>query len=247
MFMPTPPGIPPIPPDRVWKIAKKVAPLVIDFLGGLIDTLGDKKPVTKNSTAEDINDINKVFQEFRQSIEAQARENERLLLEDVQIFTDDLRWAAQTDNPLFAKYNVRFNRFDRKADSLAALMDGVMMDKISRVISLDSPECSRVIKMLPGTEKDKAVAELFNSACRQGQEAVIAKTNNLCNELLEEYEEAISDAIEQITLSINAKEQELSQLLSCADSDEAEACLAKAESVKQAAVLVQAMLAEEMI
>ena len=42
MFMPTPPGIPPIPPDRVWKIAKKVAPLVIDFLGGLIDTLGDK-------------------------------------------------------------------------------------------------------------------------------------------------------------------------------------------------------------
>lgn len=248
MVMPMPPII---SPKEIFKIAQKIipkiVPVVIDILEGVIDTLGGKKPVTKNSTAEDISDINKVFQEFRQGIEKQAKQNEKLLLEDVKSFAEDLRWAAQTNNPLFSKYNVRFNRFDRKAASLAEQMDGVMLDKVSRMVSLDSPECSQVIRMLPGTEKDQAAADLFRNACRQGQEAVIAKTSSLCNELLEEYEDAVSDAIERLALSVNVKEQELNQLLTCQDEDAVETYLAQIKSVQQAVGLVQAMLAEEMM
>lgn len=242
-----PPIIPPVPPDKVLKFIGKVMPIVLDFLGSIIDGLASKKAVTKNSTTEEIEDINAFFREFRQKIDGQAKENEKLLLKDIKNFADDLRWVANTDNPIFSKYNVRFNRFERKVAALPEQLNGVMMDKISRVVSLDSPECSKVIRMLPGSEKNKAVDELFRSACRQGQEAVLNKTGSLCDELLEEYQETVSDAIEQLSISVKARECELEQLLSCKDSDEAEICLAQNESVKQAADLLQAVLAEEMI
>ena len=131
------PKIPGNPQD--WPKIIELAKLAIDWLKKMI---GQTKQVTKNSTAEDISELNRAFAEYRKSVEVQAAEVEAALCKALESYAEDLVFLAQTDHPVFQKYRVRFQRFQRRADALPDRMRGVVMGKISRIILLDSPECS---------------------------------------------------------------------------------------------------------
>ena len=227
------PKIPGNPQD--WPKIIELAKLAIDWLKKMI---GQTKQVTKNSTAEDISELNRAFAEYRKSVEVQAAEVEAALCKALESY-------AQTDHPVFQKYRVHFQRFQRRADALPDRMRGVVMGKISRIISLDSPECSQVVHMLPGAEKDQAADKLLRSALQQGLQAAAVRANELSQELLEEYEDAVSEAIDQIAISSDAIAKEADCLAADSGGEDAELTRAKSETALQAIIMIESLLKEE--
>ena len=225
-------------PDWFVEVVKRA----IDWLK---DKLGKSKPVTKNSTAEDISELNRAFAEYRKSVEAQAAKVETALCESLKSYAEDLVFLAHTDHPVFQKYRVRFRRFQRNADTFPSRMEGAVMGKVSRVISLDSPECSEVIRMLPGAEKDQAADRLLRSALQQGLQEAAARASGLSLALLEEYEEAVSEAIEQAAVVSDAIAKEADRLTAGPDSEETEVALARSEAVLQMITKIESLLKEE--
>ena len=228
-----------------WPVIAEFANRAFDWLIKFIGIIGQSRPVTKNSTAEDISELNRAFAEYRKSVEVQAAEVEAALCKDLESYAEDLVFLAQTDHPVFQKYRVRFQRFQRRADALPDRMRGVVMGKISRIISLDSPECSQVVHMLPGAEKDQAADKLLRSALQQGLQAAAVRANELSQELLEEYEDAVSEAIDQIAISSDAIAKEADCLAADSGGEDAELTRTKSETALQAIMMIESLLTEE--
>lgn len=242
-----PPGWPKIPTDPPidWEKIISAAKKAVDWLARTLH-IGQTGPITSNSTAEDISKLNKSFAEYRKSVEVQAAAVEDALCKQIRSYAEDLVFLAQTDHPVFQKYHVHLQRFQRKADTLSSRMEGAVMDKISRVISLDSPECSQVIRMLPGTEKDQAADKLLHSAIQQGLQVAAARAAELSQELLEEYEDAVSEAIDQLAAVSDAIADEADRLTKDFDGENLELAKVKSEAVLQAITMIESLLKEDM-
>lgn len=238
------PGLPQNWWDKIIAVGKKIW----DFLfRNDSKDLGEKAPVSTDSTVDEVAQINRLLAQIRQKAETETRLLEEQLRELVLDFAEDIRFAADLDNPVFQGYPVNFRYFDRLLDNVPHKMEGVIGDKVSRMVSLDSPEFYEAMRMMPGTKKEQRISELLSKAVETGLNTAVETAERLFREVAEEYNDALADAVSRAALSSEMASVQLEQLASAEEDDNmvAEKVAANAESVWQAALLADSVLSLE--
>lgn len=227
--------------DKLINLGKKVWNLLFQDESR---ELGSEAAVSKNSTADDIAQIHGLLTQARKKVETETRKMDHQLSEMIVDFAESLRFAADLDNPIFIAYPVNFCYFDRLLNDIPQRMKCVVRDAVSRSVSLDSPDFYEAMRMMPGPGKEQRISELLHKAIESGLNTAVETADNLFREVVEEYDDAISDAISRAVLSSEAVSTQLGHLVSSAEDSgiAAERVIANAESVRQAALLTDIVL-----
>lgn len=242
-ILPKPPFLP--LPSNWWEkiivLGERIWNLLFHEESG---ALGKKKPVGRDSTVDDITEINHILMQARQKVEAEARELDRQLSEMVLDFTEDIRFAADLNNPVFREYPVNFRYFDRLLDSVPHKMEHMIGNTVSHMASMDSAEFYEALRMMPGARKEERISELLHKATETSLNNAIETVEKLFGEVVQEYCDAVSDAVSRAALSAESISEQLGRLTSAEEnkSTVAEQVAAGAESVRQAALLLDSVL-----
>ena len=188
-------------PVIVVEIGRKIAEGVGDFIKGL----GKSNPITKDSNADDIADINSIFTEFKMSIHDKIMQIEDEIQKEVAEYADQLIFLIENNKGTFSKYNINLRRFNRNAGKLKSKLNGILSNAISRTISLDNPECNRIIKMLPGNQKEEALDIFLKSAIDSGINVLVNEMKSITNEIAEDFEDTLYDCIAVVEKENTAK------------------------------------------
>lgn len=208
--------IPEVPPEYIpviKKLAQKAWNWLKDKFKKVAQDAGRLEPITQETAIEDIAKINEIFSDFKESVEKQANEIEASIGAEIIAYTDELWFTVNGGNAILSKYNINLNRFKRHVEKLNIGIKGTMQKEISKRISLDNPDCKRVIKMLPGTKKEEEFKSLLNMAINSGIEAINEKVESIVENILDDFEVALNDCMELI------EKESISQIRLFADAE----------------------------
>jgi len=202
------PTIPPIPPKYI-PIIREVAKMAWKWLKNKFsetaEDTGKLEPVTSESTIEDIVKINEIFNSFKESIEIQSTEIESKIIAEISYYADELCFAVEGSISLLSKYKINSNRFKRQIEKLNSGIGGTMQKEVSKRISLDNPDCKRVVKMLPGSKKEEEFKLLLIAAINAGIVAINEKVELIVANIIDDFEFALNDCIELIEKESNSQ------------------------------------------
>lgn len=189
------------------KFAQKVYKFWKETFGKTAENAGKTAPVTNESTIEDVAEINRIFNDFKISIEKQANDIENKLVEEISQYADELCFAVDGGSSLLSKYQINLNRLKSQIDKLKNGITGTMPKEVSKIISLDNPDCKRIVKMLPGRKKEEEFKILLIAALDAGKGAINEKVETIINNIVDDFEFALNDGIELIEKAANSEKQ----------------------------------------
>lgn len=206
MIMP----IPPIKPNPksipvLIEVGKKIWDWVKSKFNKTADEVGQENPLTNESTIEDVSKINEIFNEFKLSVEKEAKPLIEKIKSEIEDYADELCFIVEQQNEVLVKANINLRSFRRQINKLKKNIDGKIENEISRVISLDNPECKTIVKMLPGEKKKKALKSLLIKAVDNGIEVVNEKVSDTIAEINDDFEILIGEAIEEKEKEANSQ------------------------------------------
>lgn len=161
------------------------------------EAIGSENPLTKESTIEDISKISEIFNNFKFSVEDEMKPLIINITNEIDYYAEELCFIVEQQNEIIMKSNINLFSFKRQIGKLKKSIDRTMGNEISRIISLDNLECKNIVKMMPGEKKEKALKELLLKAVNNGIEVVNNKVSDIIDEINEDFEILIGQAIEK--------------------------------------------------
>lgn len=202
------PMLPPVNPKNIpilFEIAQKAWKWLKDTFGKTAEEAGKIEPITNESTIEDIAKINEIFCSFKESVEKQVIEIESKIVVEVSDYVDELCFVVEAGNSLLSKYNINMNRFKRQIEKLKSGISGTLQKEISKRISLDNPECKKVVKMLSGSKKEEEFKLLLMAAINAGIGAINEKVKIIIADIMDDFEFTLNDYIELIEIEATSQ------------------------------------------
>lgn len=197
---------PPIPVEIPKKILERLIKAGKSFFHTLIngEDVKNRAPMdTKNGTADEMMELNKVLLEYRSKVSKEASE-----LEESIAGLCKERFDAIVDTLEFANSDFQFYRVEtlkRKLDHFLEEIDGYFGQNISKRISLDDMECINILKMLPGDLKGQRMAELKKKVIQESIGSLCKKVRDFENDFFEGMELSVDSRLEGLEDRIREK------------------------------------------
>lgn len=192
-------AIPTIRGGMGGKISKIIK--VIKTLFGLFKKpskdAGETDSVNDNSSLENIDRIMQIFSDFKEQVHARAVEVEAAVVDEINYYAEELHIILeQTDN--VSKYSIHTKRIERQIDRMASRVKGTIDHELAKKVSLDDPQCKKMVKMIPGAKKEAAMNEFFNTAVTDALDSCCMELQSTLGEIYDDVEIEIVGAIDAI-------------------------------------------------
>lgn len=193
-------------------VVVKVVNWIKDKFKATSKEVGEQKPVNNESSIEDITKINEIFYDFEKNVEQDSKPLITRIEEEIQAYADELCFTIEEDEEMLKSANVSTAVFKRQIKKLKSSISGKMEYEVSRTISLNNHECRQIMKMLPGKKKIDSMRELLKSAFNNGTSAVSNHIESVIEEIYENFEVLLQNAVEQREKEIKSQVEVLKKL-----------------------------------
>ena len=206
---------------------KAVIPLVLGGIGGLPKMLKKiwenltKEPakaaallnaVNDQSTAADVSRAAEVFGLYKDQVREEAETIEKAVEEEVEYFLKEITAMLQENGDALSRYQIRLSRIERKTRKILSKIEGRIEHEVSRRVSLDNPECKRILAMSSGSRKEEEMTKFFQNALEEALETVCDEIKEMLEEIFEELDEELPGAVERSREEAKRCSRELEQV-----------------------------------
>ncbi|MBX8946781.1 hypothetical protein [Lysinibacillus sp. K60] len=209
-FIPPIPSIDPKMIPLIVEAGKKAWQLIESWIDKKIKTVSEKQPLTKESSASDFQEVQKLFTELQQQVGSTVQELEKKVALEINEYLEQLVFLLTSNSILKGKYHIPTSKYEREIRRISKQCNGFIEQEIATSINLMNPEVHQILMMLPGQKKEIALNNLITR--------VIEKSlNNFADFFQEEVSYLSSiieeDLLEQITQLKRVDEDLLKQLI----------------------------------
>lgn len=154
------PPIPPIDPKMIpWIIeaGKKAWQLIQNWIEDKVKTVGEKQPLTKESSATEFQEMHQLFTELQRQIGATVQELEKKVALEINEYLDQFRFLLISNTGLKEKYQISTLKYEREIKRIQKQCNGFIEKEVASSINLLNSEVHHILMMLPGTKKELAL------------------------------------------------------------------------------------------
>lgn len=191
----------------------KMAKNVIDQIGQeSAKEVSELKPVSSNSSVDDIKQTSEVLDTFRNQIKTESQKVQEAATNEIKDYLDELNILIQENDALMSKYHIKPRGIDRK---LGKMLDAIGQDMdiaVSRSIAFNNPACREIIEMLPGTKKEEKAASFLQNTLCDALQTGCEDIKNILDDTFGDLNEEIPDAVEKVSAELKQANEELQKL-----------------------------------
>lgn len=204
-------SIPPIMGKQVLKLLKYI-PAIFKAISKFSQKASEEKPITKDSTADEVERMAEILEEYRQEAQKAASEIENSVYKEVTYYVDELGQYLDDKKELLKTYGIRRKRIDRQIQRMLSGMKGFIDKEICRELSLGNPKLKDIIKMLPGTQKEQCMEKFLNQCIGKALNEYCRNFREILSGLVEELEEDILHVVEKAQENAETHSAELAKV-----------------------------------
>lgn len=213
-IMPMPPKIPiPIIGKIIEGVVKvgKYAWSIITGKDEKQDEIANKKGLNpEKSEANEIAEMNKLLLEYRQNIITAGNDVEREMIVECSMEMQDIM-------EVFEKFNkelkiARTESIKRKFKHLNSELKGTFADYIEKKISLDNPDCIKVLKLPAGELKNQRLQEMKQNIFIAAKDEMIDKIKYTVSDFSDAVEDSFLDHLDRAEESVEVKKQAFEEM-----------------------------------
>lgn len=157
--------------------------------------IGEAKQQNRNSSVEDIDKIQLIFEDYRRQVHREASRIEEAVYDEVAYYIEELNSILSRERKLLDKYKIRTKQIEKAIERLLKNIDGNIDKMICRKVSLDNPECRNVLQMIPGAKKEQAMSVFLNKSLKEALNQYCVDFRQNLADLFEEVEEEIVQTV----------------------------------------------------
>lgn len=210
--------IPPINPKMIpWLIeaGKKAFQLIQNWIEGKVKIASEKQPLTKESSANEFQEMHQLFTELQRQIGSTVNGLERKVALEINEYFEQFQFLLTSNSSLKEKYQISILKYEREIKRIQKQCNGFIEKEVASSTNLMNPEAHQILMMLPGQKKELALNNFITG--------VIEKSLNSFSDFFQEEVSYLSlmieeDLTEQITQLKRVDEELLKQLTMLEDS-----------------------------
>lgn len=157
--------------------------------------IGEAKQQNRNSSVEDIDKIQLIFEDYRRQVHREASRIEEAVYDEVAYYIEELNSILSRERKLLDKYKISTKQIEKAIERLLKNIDGNIDKMICRKVSLDNPECRNVLQMIPGAKKEQAMSVFLNKSLKEALNQYCVDFRQNLTDLFEEVEEEIVQTV----------------------------------------------------
>lgn len=157
--------------------------------------IGETKQQSKNSSVEDVDKIQSIFEEYRGQVHTEANRIEGAVHDEVAYYVEELNGILLQERELLDKYKIKTKQIERAIERLLRNINGNIDKMICKKVSLDNPECRNILRMTPGAKKEQAMSDFLNKSLREALNQYCADFRQNLADLFDDVEEEIVRAV----------------------------------------------------
>ncbi|MCI8582846.1 MAG: hypothetical protein HFH13_06925 [Dorea sp.] len=179
-------------------------PLIVNGIFGIIkgkqqaENISRTEGITDNSSAEDVENIINIFSDYKRKVHEKTTEIENILEKELEAYREELRITLEDKSEAIKKYGIRPERLEKEIHRLGRDIHGSIDKEISRKISLDDSECRKIMRMIPGEQKEEKFAAFFRDAIKTALDCACEEFQNILKDFYHETEEDILEVVERV-------------------------------------------------
>ncbi len=200
--------------------------------------------VDKKSSIDDIEHIIEIFADFKEQVHIKAVEIENAANEEINFYIEELKSVLFENRDKVSMYGIRISRIEKKIDKIATSINGRIDCEISKRVSLDNVECGNIMKMLPGTKKEKAMSEFLNLTIREAVADYFTDFKESIEEIYDEVEEEVIGVVEHLQNLIEKNLRDIEVISADNYQETAEKVVAQSEFVLDICGLTESIMGE---
>lgn len=158
------------------------------------------------SLQETIN-IDKVLNDFRDSISPEAKKLEEEYMASVMGEFDDFIKSQRCDYPDLA------NALEQKKEDVRASLNGIIISHINKCVSVNNDEFKAILKMQPGRSKTEALKSQSQKFLSEAEEKFKEKLQSEMSHLNEELSKRFREALKSQEKRLANKEKDYRKFL----------------------------------
>lgn len=157
--------------------------------------IGETKQQNRNSSVEDVDKIQTIFEDYRVQVHREASKIEAAVHDEVAYYVEELNNILSQERELLDKYKIKTKQIERAIERLLKNINGNIDKRICKKISLDNPECRNVLQMLPGAKKEQAMSDFLNKSLKDVLNQYCIDFRQNLSDLFEDVEEEIVQVV----------------------------------------------------
>lgn len=179
--------------DIIVKLGKHLFEILTGKLG---KKLGETKSQNKDSSLEDISQVHAIFEGYREQVHQETADIEAAVLKEVSYYVEELNLVLEQNRELMKKYGIRTSRIEKSIERMVRDSSGSIDTATCKSVSLDNPECRKILQMIPGTKKERAMTDFLQMSLKSALNQYCEDFHQALLDIFDEVEEEIVCAVE---------------------------------------------------
>lgn len=191
------PSFPPIGGGAGGTIGKIIK--VIKTLVGIFKKPAEEAGKTdQTDSLENIERITQIFSDFKEQVHSRAIEIEKAVESEVRYYVEELHDILDENADKVDKYGIHIKRIERQIDKISTRIKGTIDNELSKRVSLDNSECKEIVRMIPGSKKELAMAEFFSKSVKSALDVCCTEIHSSIDEIYDDVEVEVVGAVDSI-------------------------------------------------
>lgn len=169
----------------------------------------------KAAKAEQTMRINRTLEELRQKMNQASREVEDKSLEVTRATIDNLMGELQKINDtsyVGRKLNINIERLNRENKKAEEVVHGSFAKYMGKRISLDDKECSEILEMEAGSDKEHRMTNFVKKVTKESLQEIQKQIKNSLMEQMDNITAQVNDRLQTISFSAEEKVKEYEEI-----------------------------------
>lgn len=151
-----------------------------------------------NDSFDNIERITQIFSDFKEQVHARAVEIEKAVECELDYYVEELQDILLENLEKVTKYGIHKRRIEKQIEKISTRVKGIIDNELSKKVSLDNAECREIIKMIPGSKKEAAMADFLKRTVSSSLDVCCSELHATLNEIYDDVEIEIIGTVESI-------------------------------------------------
>ena len=165
-----------------------------------------------NDSLENIERIIQIFADFKAQVHSKTKEVEKAVEGEISYYAEELQTILLENSEKVTKYGIHIKRIERQINKISIKVKGTIDNELSKKVSLDNKECKEIVKMIPGSKKESAMAEFFSKTVSNALDVCCIELHSTLNEIYDDVEVEIIGAVESIQKQVEQMQESFSAI-----------------------------------
>lgn len=162
--------------------------------------------------------------EFRTDTQSRSEKLENNIVQESREYLDEFLADLRRYNKIQygrKRLNLNLNSIERENRKTEDMIHGFIVKRVSKRISLDDEECTNILKMDPGKEKENALDAFYKKVLKEAISELSKELRNSMEKQTDNIEDKIQQRIDSIVEICETKSDEFERIQQVKESDEA--------------------------